>query len=108
VQRLEEQYRDTGLKVIWIGFQDKKDKVIEFLAKHGVQASLGYDRQDRISRKYGIRYGAGIALIDRDGNVRRRIPKGISEKALKENIEFVLHAPPAKLKTGSSRSSVPR
>ena len=94
---MEEQYHGAGLKVIWIGFQDKKEKIIAFLEKHGVRASLGYDMRDRISRKYGISYGAGIVLIDREGIVRKRVPKGVSEKVLVESVEYVLHAPPARI-----------
>ncbi len=104
---MEEQYRKSGLKVIWIGFQDKKEKIVAFLEKHGVRSSLGYDLRDRISRKYGISYGAGIVLIDREGIVRKRVPKGVSEKVLLESVEFVLNAPPARIeqpRSGSRRA----
>lgn len=102
---MEDQYHSKGLKVIWIGFQDKKEKIIAFLEKHGVRSSLGYDMRDRISRKYGISYGAGIVLIDREGIVRKRVPKGVSEKVLVESIEYVLTAPPARIEQRQAKES---
>lgn len=82
MKRLEEEYRNTGLKVIWIGFQDKKDNIINFISKHDVDSSTCYDTGDKISKEYGIKYGAGLVMINREGIVKKRIPKGFSEDTL--------------------------
>jgi len=107
---MEEDYKSSGLKIIWIGFQDRKDKITTFLHQHHVQSSLVYDTRDRISRQYSIKYGAGIVLIDKGGIVRKRVPKGVSEKVLKESIEYVLKAPPSKVvaPTNADRSNEKR
>lgn len=91
MKRVEEQYKAENLKVIWMGFQDKKSKIIDFMSKHDIDSSVGYDARNLISKKYGIRYGAGLIMINREGIVKERVPKGLSEKALIETIEHVVH-----------------
>lgn len=90
MKKAEEQYRDKGLKVIWMGFQDKKEKIMDFMTKHGVRASVGYDNRDIISKKYGIKYGAGLIVINSEGIVKKRVPKGFSEKTLFEAVEYTV------------------
>lgn len=90
MKRIEETYREQGFKVIWIGFQDKEEKIREYMTKHDINASVGFDKRERISKKYGIRYGAGIVVINREGIVKKRIPKGASEKALLDAVNPVV------------------
>jgi peroxiredoxin len=87
VKGLEEHFSQDGLKVIWIGFQDQRSKIIEFMKKHNVSHSVVYDGGNIVARKYGIRYGAGLVLIDREGVVIERISKGFSEIELREVLE---------------------
>lgn len=79
-----------GLKVIWMGFQDKKEKIMDFMSRHDIHASVGYDNRDVISKKYGIRYGAGLVMIDRQGIVKKRVPKGFSEKTLLDALDHIV------------------
>lgn len=51
------------------------------MEKHGIRSSVGYDFRDKVSRLFGIGYGAGVVMIDSKGIVRHKIPKGFSEKA---------------------------
>lgn len=90
MKRVEEQYRTAGLKVIWMGFQDKKKKIMDFMTKHDINSSVGYDDRNLISQKYGIKYGAGIVMINRDGIVKKRVPKGFSEKSLLDALGYVI------------------
>jgi cytochrome oxidase Cu insertion factor (SCO1/SenC/PrrC family) len=90
VKRAEDEFEKEGFKVIWMGFQDGKDKIMNFMTKHDIQSSVGYDERNMISSKYGIAYGAGLILIDRDGIVQKRIPKGFSEDELVEVLKGVI------------------
>jgi hypothetical protein len=90
VKRAEDEYRKEGLKVIWMGFQDGKDKIINFMIKHDIDSSVGYDFHNLISTKYGIAYGAGLIAIDREGIVRKKIPKGFSGRELIESLKEVI------------------
>lgn len=90
MKRAEDEFEKEGFKVIWMGFQDGKDKIMNFMTKHDIQSSVGYDERNMISSKYGIAYGAGLILIDRDGIVQKRIPKGFSEDELLEVLKGVI------------------
>jgi hypothetical protein len=89
VKGLEREYSQQNLKVIWIGFQDREDKIREFMERHGV-SSVAYDRGDRVAEKYGIKYGAGLVFINRKGIVVKRVPKGFSEKEMRVALEIAL------------------
>ena len=90
MKRAEDKYRDAGLKVIWIGFQDKKEKIMEFMTKHDIDSSVGFDKNNLISINYGIAYGAGLIAINKEGIVIKRIPKGFSEDGLFEALKGVV------------------
>lgn len=87
---IEEQLARYGLKVIWIGFQDKKEKIIKFMEMHGVKSGVIYDDGNQIAKSYGIRYGAGLVVIDKEGTVKARVPKGFSERNLNEALNKVI------------------
>ena len=91
MKRAEEKYKEEGLKVIWIGFQDKKDKIMEFILKHGIDSSVGFDKRNMISIEYGIAYGAGLIAINKEGIVIKRIAKGFSEDELIELLKPVVY-----------------
>lgn len=86
---VEKEYDKQGLKVIWIGFQDKEAKIKEFMERHGI-FSVAYDRGDRVAEKYGIKYGAGLVFINKNGMVVKRVPKGFSEREIKSALELAL------------------
>lgn len=90
MKRAEDEYQKEGLKVIWMGFQDGKEKIMNFMTKHDIESSVGYDERNMISSKYGIAYGAGLILIDTEGVVQKRIPKGFSEDELLETLKGVI------------------
>ncbi len=91
MKRAEEKYKEEGLKVIWIGFQDKKEKIMEFILKHGIDSSVGFDKRNLISIEYGVAYGAGLIAINKEGIVIKRIAKGFSEDELIEVLKPVIY-----------------
>jgi len=91
VKGAEEAFREAKLKVIWIGFQDKKEKIMEFMVKHDIDSSVGFDRLNLIATDYGIAYGAGLIAIDKEGIVIKRIPKGFSGEGLIEALGSVVN-----------------
>jgi predicted butyrate kinase (DUF1464 family) len=91
VKRAEEEYKEEGLKVIWIGFQDKLEKIKEFILKHDIDSSVGFDKRNLISIEYGIAYGAGLIAINKEGIVVKRIAKGFSEDDLMEALKPVIN-----------------
>jgi len=91
VKRAEEKYKEEGLKVIWIGFQDKLEKIKEFILKHDIDSSVGFDKRNLISIEYGIAYGAGLIAINKEGIVIKRIAKGFSEDELIELLKPVIY-----------------
>lgn len=90
MKRVEDEYKEEGLKIIWIGFQDKKEKIIEFMIKHDIDSSVGFDKNNLISIEYGIAYGAGLIAINKEGIVVKRIAKGFSEDDLSEALRPVI------------------
>lgn len=92
MKRAEDTFSEAELKVIWIGFQDKKENIVEFMIKHDIDSSVGFDRLNLISTNYGIAYGAGLIAIDKEGMVIKRIPKGFSGEGLIEALRSVLNA----------------
>jgi hypothetical protein len=101
VKRAEQKFEKEGLKIIWMGFQDRKDNLMDFMRKHGVDSSVGFDERDQIAGKYGIAYGAGLIAINKEGIVTKRIAKGFSEKGLIEALGYAMNSTEAS-KRGSA------
>ncbi len=57
----------------------------------GVVSAASYE-----ARKYGVRYGAGLVMINKESVVKKRVPKGFSEKALLEALGFIVNLPSKK------------
>lgn len=89
VLRAEKKHQDKGLKVIFIGHQDRVDKLTPYAKRNAVPDYL-YDPDDSTSRKFGMTYGGGIVFINRDGVVKSRIPKGISAASLENELKKIL------------------
>lgn len=87
MKRAEETFKEEGLRVIWMGFQDGKEQIIDFMTKHDIESYVAYDDRNIIASQYGIAYGAGLILINKEGIVTRKIPKGFSEDELVSALE---------------------
>lgn len=88
---MEKASEIEGLKVIWIGFQDKESKIRDFISKLNITKDVGYDNNDKISKAYGVNYGAGVVIIDGSGTVKARLAKGFSEQKLREALNNALN-----------------
>jgi cytochrome oxidase Cu insertion factor (SCO1/SenC/PrrC family) len=87
--RAKKKYSDKGLTVLWIGFQDRIEKLSPFAKRYGIPDYL-FDPDNSMSRKYGMTYGAGIVFINSDGIVKSRIPKGFSPATLETEVKKIL------------------
>ncbi len=91
MKRAEDDFAKENLKVIWMGFQDKKDKIMEYMTKHDIDSSVGFDDRNIIANKYEVRYGAGIVMINSEGIVKKRINSGITEDRFIEAVNYIIH-----------------
>jgi len=95
VKRAEQQHAAEGLKVLWIGHQDKPNKLVAYARRNGITSDFGFDKDDSMSRKYGMTYGGGVVFVDRSGMARVRIPKGFTAAQLDQAIQKILSAGPS-------------
>ncbi len=91
MKRAEDEFAKEKLKIIWMGFQDKKDNIMKYMTKHGIDSSVGFDERNDIANKYEIRYGAGIVMINSEGIVKKRINSGIAEDRFIEAVNYTIH-----------------
>lgn len=77
------------MTVLWIGNQDKIEKLSAFAKKNGVTDYL-FDGDGNMSRKFGMTYGGGVVFINRDAVVKSRVPKGISAASLEAELKKIL------------------
>ena len=93
MQRAEQKYEAEGLKVLWIGHQDKVPKLKAYAERNGITSFFGYDKDDSMSRQYGMTYGGGVVFVDRSHTARVRIPKGFTPAQLEASIQRILQNP---------------
>jgi len=86
VKGAERRFSREGLKVVWVGFQDRRDKIMKFMRKHNISKEVGLDEGDKLARQFGIKYGAGLVIIDAEGVVRDRLSRGFTFRVLSESI----------------------
>lgn len=89
MKRMVEEHSEHKLKAIWIGFQDRIDRLQVFSKKHGLE-SVGFDRGNKVATSYGISYGAGVIFINSSGMVQDRFAKGFSYQTIKENMGTII------------------
>lgn len=87
--RAEKKYKDRGLVVLWVGHQDRIDKLTSYATKNNIPGFF-YDPDDAMSRKFGMTYGGGVVFIDASGVVKSRVPKGISASSLESELKKIL------------------
>lgn len=89
VLRAEKKYADQKLTVLWIGHQDKIEKLTAYAKRNNIPDYL-FDPDDGMSRKFGMTYGGGVVFITRDAVVKSRVPKGISPTSLEAELNKIL------------------
>lgn len=80
---MQQRYKEDGLVVIGLGFQDTKSNLINFAKEMKIDdIILAFDTESHAAKKYGISYGAGAVFIKRNGIVSKRFPAGFNEMEL--------------------------
>lgn len=80
---MQQRYKEDGLVVIGLGFQDTKDNLVRFAKGMNINdVVLALDIDNSASKKYGISYGAGAVFIKKNGIVSKRFPAGFNEMEL--------------------------
>lgn len=89
VKRAEQKYSDQNLTVLYIGHQDKVEKLNRFAKDNGITDYL-YDPDDTTSAKFGMTYGGGIVFINGSSWVKSRIPSGVSASRIDAEVQKIL------------------
>ena len=89
MKRMVDEHSEHRLKAIWIGFQDRIDRLQVFSKKHKLKA-VGFDRGNKVATSFGISYGAGVIFINSSGMVQSRFSKGFSYQSIKENMGTII------------------
>jgi hypothetical protein len=85
----ERKYRDRGLQVLYIGHQDRVEKLSKYARDNSVPDYL-FDPDDSVSRRFGMTYGGGVVFINSGAVVKSRIPKGISAATVEAELKKIL------------------
>ncbi len=86
---MAEEYSEKNVTVMWVGFQDRPDKIRAYAEKLGLE-SVGFDDRNAVARSYGVSYGAGVIFINSSGMVMSRVAKGFTEANLREGLDRIL------------------
>ncbi|MBI5893462.1 MAG: hypothetical protein HZB79_07415 [Deltaproteobacteria bacterium] len=80
---MQQRYKEDGLVVIGLGFQDTKNNLTNFTKEMNINDIIFvFDIDGSAAKKYGISYGAGAVFIKRNGIVSKRFPAGFNEMEL--------------------------
>lgn len=84
------RYRERGVVLVGIVYQDSEGKAREFIARHGKTYPSGMDPGSRIAINYGVYGVPETFFIDRSGRIRRKHVGEIQEETLTTTIESLL------------------
>lgn len=90
MKRMQEKYKDQGLQIVWVGFQDRKADIMNYARKMGMPEVVGYDGDNQTGYRFGITFGDGAALINRQGIVTGRFRGAFRQPELEEEIAKAL------------------
>lgn len=89
VKRAVEKYSDQGLTALFIGHQDRVEKLNKFAEDNGITDYL-FDPDDTVSSQFGMTYGGGIIFVNGSSWVKARIPSGVSPARIDSEIQKIL------------------
>ena len=69
-ERAQQQYRDQGLAVVGVDFQERDEEITAFLSQVGVTFPTLVDRTGEVSRQWRATGLPTTFLIDRQGIIR--------------------------------------
>ncbi|MBI4610713.1 MAG: TlpA family protein disulfide reductase [Candidatus Rokubacteria bacterium] len=84
------RYRDRGVVLVGIVYQDSEANAKEFIARHGKTYPSGMDPGSRIAIDFGVYGVPETFFIDRAGRIRRKHVGEINDEILSTTIEDLL------------------
>ena len=90
LERAFKTYKDRGVAVIGVNFQDKAEPAKRFLTQFGHTFPNGPDPTGRVSVDYGVYGVPETYFIDKKGRVRFKQVGPVSDEMLKQQIERLL------------------
>jgi cytochrome c biogenesis protein CcmG/thiol:disulfide interchange protein DsbE len=90
LERAWQAYKDRGLVVVGVNFQDKDEPARRFLTQFGHTFPNAPDPAGRVSVDYGVYGVPETYFIDRKGRVRFKKVGPVSDELLKQQIEALL------------------
>lgn len=90
LNRLWARYRDAGLVVVGVDFQDAAEDARAFLSQHGTTYPVVVDRDSETALAYGVRGIPETFLVGSDGKLTDRLVGPLDEAAMARRIETLL------------------
>lgn len=90
LERAWKAYKDRGLVMVGVNYQDKDEPAKRFLAQFGHTFLNAPDPGSRVSVDYGVYGVPETYFIDKKGRVRFKRVGPVSDEMLKEQIERLL------------------
>jgi cytochrome c biogenesis protein CcmG/thiol:disulfide interchange protein DsbE len=90
LERAWKAYKDRGLVMVGVNYQDKEEPAKRFLAQFGHTFPNAPDPGSRVSVDYGVYGVPETYFIDKKGRVRFKRVGPVSDEMLKEQIERLL------------------
>jgi cytochrome c biogenesis protein CcmG/thiol:disulfide interchange protein DsbE len=90
LERAWKTYKDRGLMMVGVNFQDKDEPARRFLTQFGHTFPNAPDPAGRVSVDYGVYGVPETYFIDRKGRVRFKQVGPVSDQMLKDQIERLL------------------
>lgn len=85
-----QRYRDQGVVLVGIVYQDSEANAREFIARHGKTYPSGMDPGSRVAIDFGVYGVPETFFIDQTGRIRRKHVGEIQEEILRATIESLL------------------
>lgn len=90
LQAAWERYRERGVVVVGIIYQDREPSAREFIRRHGKTYPNGMDAKSRIAIDYGVYGVPETFFIDREGRIAHKHVGEIPMETLAQAIEKLL------------------
>lgn len=90
LQAAWERYRERGLAMVGVVYQDREQAAREFIRKHGKTYPNGMDLKSRVAIDYGVYGVPETFFIDREGRIAHKHVGEISTETLASEIEKLL------------------
>ncbi|MGH7361005.1 MAG: TlpA family protein disulfide reductase [Candidatus Methylomirabilales bacterium] len=90
LQAAWERYRERGLVLVGVVYQDREQGAREFIRKHGKTYPNGMDPKSRIAIDYGVYGVPETFFIDREGKIAHKHVGEIAMETLTSEIEKLL------------------